>query len=402
VTRVAILTREYPPEVYGGAGTHVEYLARELSKLVDVGVYCFGKPRTGPLVAQAYEPWDALGRDGKGVALRALSVDLLMAQDVSAADVVHSHTWYANFGGHLAQVLYDVPHVMTSHSLEPLRPWKREQLGPGYSLSSWAERSAAEHADAIIGVSAAMADDVARVYPQVDRSRLKVVHNGIDTNEFFPDPSTTAPERLGIDLSKPYVLFVGRVTRQKGITYLLDAAKGFSAGAQVVFCVGAADTPEVEQEARAQVAELASERGGVIWAEKMVARPELVQLMSHAAVFVCPSIYEPFGLINVEAMACGTPVVASAVGVIPEIVVDGETGFLVPFEPSGDAFGSPKDPAAFSRAIAERVNRLLEAPELARQFAAEGRRRALANFTWAAVAARTVEVYQEVLSARGR
>jgi len=404
VTRVAILTREYPPEVYGGAGTHVEYLARELSKVagIDVGVYCFGKPRTDPLVVRAYEPWGELGRDGTGAALRALSADLLMAEDLGSADVVHSHTWYANFAGHMAQVLYEVPHVMTTHSLEPLRPWKREQLGPGYGLSSWAERTAALHADAIIGVSASMAEDVARVYPEVKRSRVKVVHNGIDAEEFFPDPSTAGPRMLQIDLSKPYVLFVGRITRQKGITYLLEAAKSFRAGVQVVFCVGAADTPEIEREVSAQVAELAYSRDGVIWAEKMLERHELVQVMSHAAVFVCPSIYEPFGLINVEAMACGAPVVASAVGGIPEIVVDDETGFLVPYQSSGDAFGSPRDPSAFSRAIAERVNALLDAPEVAEAFGAAGRRRALSEFTWAAVAAKTVGVYGEVLAARQR
>jgi alpha-maltose-1-phosphate synthase len=396
LTRVALLTKEYPPEIYGGAGVHVENLSRELAKLLDVGVYCFGAPREDPLVAGAYEPWDALAKDGKGTALRALSADLCMAFDVASADVAHSHTWYANFAGYLAHVLYDVPHVMTSHSLEPLRPWKAEQLGAGYRLSSWVERTAIESADAVIAVSRAMRDDVLRVYPAVDAAKVKVVHNGIDTDEFFPDPATDALETQDIDPDVPYVLFVGRVTRQKGITYLLEAAKVFDPAAQVVFCVGAPDTPEIEREVRGQVSELAEQRKGIFWLEEMVPRPALVQIISHASVFVCPSIYEPFGLINVEAMACAVPVVASAVGGVPEIVVDGETGFLVPFVPSGDAFGTPAEPEAFSAAIAERVNLLLSSPELARAFGAAGRERALAQFTWKAVARQTVEVYDQV------
>jgi starch synthase len=400
VSRVALLTREYPPEIYGGAGVHVEYLSRELAKLTDIGVYCFGPPRDDPLVAGTYQPWAALGKDGKGTALGVMSADLCMAADVAGADLVHSHTWYANFAGYLAQVLYGLPHVMTSHSLEPLRPWKQEQLGPGYQLSSWIEREAVQSADAVIAVSRAMAQDIVRVYPGVDVAKVKVVHNGIDAQEFFPDPSTAGPERHGIDLGRPYVLFVGRITRQKGITYLLQAARSFSPEAQVVFCVGAADTPEIEREVRAQVEDLAATRGGVLWVEEMVGRAELVQLMSHAAVFVCPSIYEPFGLINVEAMSCGAPVVASAVGGIPEIVVDGVTGYLVPYQPSGDAFGSPASPPEFTSALAERVNQLLAAPEVAKKFGAAGRQRALSEFTWEAVAAKTLAVYQEVLGRR--
>jgi alpha-maltose-1-phosphate synthase len=400
VTRVALLTREYPPDVYGGAGVHVEYLAKELANFVDVGVYCFGEPRDDPLVAGAYEPWEALAKSGKGAALRAVSVDLRMAADVEAADLVHSHTWYANFGGFLSQILYNLPHVMTCHSLEPLRPWKAEQLGPGYRLSSWLERSAIEQADAVIAVSRAMRDDVLMVYPAVDPSKVKVVYNGIDPEEFFPDPRTDGLERLGVDPDAPIVLFVGRVTRQKGIIYLLDAAKAFDPDAQAVFCAGAPDTPEIEQEVRGQVVELASERKRVFWIEEMLPRAELVQFMSHASVFVTPSIYEPFGMINVEAMACGVPVVASAVGGIPEIVVDGQTGFLVPLEPSGDAFGTPADPIAFSAALAARVNQLLAAPDLRREFGAAGRRRALAEFTWGAVAKKTVEVYSEAIAAR--
>ena len=347
MSRVALLTKEYPPEVYGGAGVHVEYLARHLAGLVDVGVYCFGAPRQDALVAGAYEPWEALAKDGKGTALRSLSADLRMAGDVAGADLVHSHTWYANFAGYLARVLYQVPHVMTTHSLEPLRPWKAEQLGAGYRLSCWVERTAVESADAVIAVSQSMRDDVLSVYPAVAPERVKVA---------------AAP-----------------------------------AGDAVDFCAGAADTPEIESEVRAQLDELGGVRKGVVWVDEMLPRSELVQLMSHAAVFVCPSIYEPFGLINVEAMACAVPVVATAVGGIPEIVVDGETGILVPFETGGDEFGSPKDPEAFSRGIAERVNQLLAEPELARRMGAAGRRRALDEFTWEAVAKKTVQVYEQVM-----
>jgi alpha-maltose-1-phosphate synthase len=350
-------------------------------------------------VAGAYEPWEALGKNGKGAALRAVSVDLRMAENVDAADLVHSHTWYANFGGFLSQVLYGLPHVMTCHSLEPLRPWKAEQLGPGYRLSSWVERTAIEHADAVIAVSQAMREDILTVYPAVDPTKVKVVYNGIDPEEFFPDPGTDALERLGVGPLAPIVLFVGRVTRQKGITYLLEAAKSFEPDAQVVFCAGAPDTPEIEREVHAQVAELAEQRKGVFWFEEMMPRPDLVQLISHASVFVCPSIYEPFGLINIEAMACGAPVVASAVGGIPEIVEDGKTGFLVPLEPSGDAFGTPADPAAFAEAIAARVNLLLASPDLAREYGAAGRQKALREFTWGAVASKTVEVYSEAIEA---
>jgi len=388
-----LLTREYPPDFYGGAGVHVGYLARELARLVDLGVYCFGQPREDPLVAGAYEPWDALGRNGKGAALRVLSVDLEMAERVSTADLVHSHTWYANFAGYLAKILYGIPHVMTSHSLEPLRPWKAEQLGEGYGLSSWVERTAIEDADAVIAVSQAMRGDVLRVYPRVEPVRVEVVHNGINPEEFFPDARTAAPRRLGVDPRAPSVLFVGRITRQKGIAHLLAAARDFDPAAQVVLCVGGPDTVEMEREVHEQAKALARQRQGVVLVDEMLPRRELVQLMSHASVFVCPSIYEPFGFTNIEAMACGVPVVASATGGIPEIVMDGETGFLVPFEPSGDAFGTPADPEAFAAGIASRVNQLLADSELRRRFGKAGRQRVLEHFTWRAAAEKTMQVY---------
>jgi starch synthase len=398
--KAALLTREYPPEIYGGAGVHVEHLARELAKLVEVAVYCFGQPRQDPLVAAAYQPWDVFAKDGKGSALGYLTVDLRMAEGVAGADLVHSHTWYANFAGYLSQVLYGTPHVVTSHSLEPLRPWKAEQLGAGYRLSSWAERTGIEQADAVIAVSRAMAADICSVYPALDPARVKVVHNGIDSVEFFPDPSTDALLRHGVGPEVPYVLFVGRMTRQKGITYLIDAAREFLPDAGLVLCAGAPDTPEIEREVREKVQELSEQRKGVTMLTEMLPRAEVVQLMSHAAVFVCPSVYEPFGLINVEAMACGAPVVATAVGGIPEVVEDGETGLLVPFEPSGDAFGTPADEARFAADMAEAVNRLLADPELARRYGAAGRERAVAEFSWSSVAAKTVAVYEEALARR--
>ncbi len=401
-TKVALLTREYPPEIYGGAGVHVEHLARQLARLVDVGVYCFGAPRSDPLVRGTYQPWEELPKDGKGMALRWLSADLAMVADLAAADLVHSHTWYTNLAGYLAQVLYGAPHIMTSHSLEPLRPWKADQLGAGYRLSSWAESTAMGAADAVIAVSEAMRQDVLRVYPQVGPAKVKVVHNGIDPAEFFPDPATTGLERQGIDPGLPMVLFVGRITRQKGITHLLDAARLFDPRAQVVFCASAPDTPEIGLEVHERVSRLAGQRQGVFWIEEMLPRPELVQLMSHASVFVCPSIYEPFGLINVEAMACGVPVVASQVGGIPEIIRDGETGFLVPFERSGDPYGTPADPVAFAAAIAGRVNELLGSPLTAKRFGEAGRARVLEHFTWGAIAEKTLAVYQEAVAAAAR
>jgi starch synthase len=395
---VALLTREFPPEVYGGAGVHIEYLSRELSRLVDVSVYCFGEARASPLVATAYQPWSEIPAHRHGSALRTMSVALRMAADVEGVDVVHSHTWYANFGGHLSQLLYDIPHVLTAHSLEPFRPWKAEQLGAGYALSSFCERSAMDTADAVIAVSEAMRRDVLQAYPGVDPRRVHVIHNGIDPDEYRRDERTEVLERYGIDPFHPTVVFLGRVTRQKGITHLVDAIPRMAPDAQVVLCAGAPDTPEIDAELRDRVGRLQEDRGGVFWIREMLARLDVVQLLSHAAVFVCPSVYEPFGLINLEAMACGLPVVASATGGIPEIVVDGETGYLVPFEAGGDAFGSPRDPARFAGDLAERVNDLLDHPDRARAFGQAGRRRVLEQFSWRTVAERTVALYEDLLA----
>ena len=391
-----MLTKEFPPDIYGGAGVHVEYLSRELARLVDLEVHCFGAPRPSPLVAGAYQPWPELpvGRDGG--ALQTMSVDLAMAAHAGGADLVHSHTWYANLGGHLAKLLYDIPHVLTAHSLEPLRPWKAEQLGSGYAISSFCERTAIDSADVIIAVSAAMARDVLRAYPDTDESRVRVIHNGIDPEEYRPggDPGVVAAH--GIDPGRPVALFVGRVSRQKGIIHLLDAAARFTPGIQVVLCAGAPDTPEIGAEMQRRVDALRARRDGVVWIREMLPRAEIVALLGAADVFVCPSVYEPFGLINLEAMACEVPVVASAVGGIPEIVVDGATGTLVPVAIGPD--GSARDPAAFAADLATAVNALVADSETARRYGREGRRRVVEHFSWPAIAARTAAVYADLLT----
>lgn len=396
---VALCTREYPPEVYGGAGVHVEHLAHALARHADVAVHCFGATRDDDLVAAAYRPWDALaGTAAHRAALQTFSVDLAMVAGLDHVDLVHTHTWYANLAGHLAAMTYGIPHVMTSHSLEPLRPWKAEQLGGGYQLSLWAERTAAESADGIIAVSAGMADDILRSYPAVAPDRVHVIHNGVDTEVYRPVDDTDALDRLGIEPSLPTTVFVGRITRQKGLPHLLDAAKDLTEGTQLVLCAGAPDTEEIGREVAARV-DAIGQRGRlrVVWIPQMLARDEVVQILSHATVFVCPSIYEPFGLVNVEAMACGTPVVASRVGGIPEIVVEGETGYLVPFTKGDDAFGSPVDPAAFAVDLADRMNALLADPALVRRMGQASRQRVVAEFAWPAIAARTMELYRSLL-----
>jgi len=389
--RVDLLTREYPPEVYGGAGVHVEYLARELRRLVDVRVHCMGAPRDEPGVTAYDAPAELAGANA---ALRTIGTDLPMAAACEGSDLVHSHTWYANLAGHVASLLHGVPHVMSAHSLEPLRPWKAEQLGGGYALSSWVERTAVESADAVVAVSAGMRDDVLRCYPGVDPQRVQVVHNGIDTEEYQPDPGTAVLERHGVDPDRPSVLFVGRITRQKGLPHLLRAALSLDPGVQVVLCAGSPDTEEIRAEVTVLVDALRQDRDGVVWIEEMVPKPDVVQLLTHATVFACPSVYEPMGIVNLEAMACETPVVATATGGIPEVVADGETGLLVPIEQVTDGSGTPLDPARFEADLAVRLTEVLADPARARAMGVAGRRRAVESFSWAAIATRTLDLYR--------
>jgi starch synthase len=391
--KVALMTREYPPEVYGGAGVHVEYLARELRAFEEVTVHAWG---TGDVPHTA---WDALAGDAPELAaLRAVSIDLTMAAKAKGADIAHSHTWYANLGGHLAKLVHGIPHVATVHSLEPLRPWKEEQLGGGYRLSSFCEQTALENADAVIAVSKGTRGDILRVYPEIDPERVHVIYNGIDTAEYKPDPNTDVLERFGINPSKPSVVFVGRITRQKGVQYLLEAAKAFDSSAQLVLCAGSADTPELGAEVERRVDELKASREGVFWIEQMLPKPEVIQILSHATVFACPSIYEPLGIVNLEAMACEAAVVATATGGIVEVVVDGETGFLVPIEPGDDGTGAPKDPARFAADFAQRVNALIADPAKAEQFGKAGRKRAVEAFAWPAIAEQTSRLYRDLVS----
>ena len=375
--RVALLTREYPPEVYGGAGVHVTYLARELSSLVDLTVHCQGADRPG---AVAHQPWTLLA--GANQALQTISTDLSMTAAAGSADLVHSHTWYANLAGHLAALLYGVPHVVTAHSLEPLRPWKAEQLGGGYALSSWCEQVAIESAAAVVAVSDGMRADVLAAYPAVPPGRVRVIKNGIDTSEYSPDPGTDVLQRYGVDPGRPAVVFVGRITRQKGLPVLLRAAGALDPRAQLVICAGQPDTAELAAEVTALVQHLQETRSGVIWLSGMLAKPEVIQLLTHATVFACPSLYEPLGIVNLEAMACGTAVVASRVGGIPEVVADGETGLLVPLD----------DPAA----LAYGLNTLLGDPDRAQWMGQQGRKRAIAEFGWQAIAVQTAALYAEL------
>ncbi|QDQ14906.1 glycogen synthase [Streptomyces spectabilis] len=388
--KVGLLTREYPPDVYGGAGVHVEFLARELRALTDLDVHCWGADAADPADdVVRHRAWSAL--DTANDALRTLSVDLAMAAALDGRDLVHTHTWYANLAGHVGKLLHGIPHVMTSHSLEPLRPWKAEQLGGGYAVSSWAERAAVEAADAVIAVSGAMREDILACYPAVDPAKVRVVHNGIDTELYRPDPGISALARHGVDPGRPYVLFVGRITRQKGVPHLLRAARSLEPGVQLVLCAGAPDTPEIDREFRALFTELSRARGGVHWIPRMLPRPEVVQLLSHAAVFVCPSVYEPLGIVNLEAMACGTAVVASRVGGIPEVVADGTTGLLVPYD--------RYDEERFEHDLGLLLNHLAADPRRAAAMGAAGRYRARREFGWGTVARHTVEVYEDVLKA---
>jgi starch synthase len=396
--RAAIVTREYPPEVYGGAGVHVEYLVKSLLSRVDVRVHCFGKPRSAPEVFESYEPWAELeGSAPELAAFRTLSTDLLAARDVRGSDLVHTHTWYANMAGHLAKLAYGIPHVMTSHSLEPLRPWKVEQLGGGYAISSFCERTAIEAADAVIAVSSAMKADILRAYPAVATERVHVIHNGIAPAEYQRDERTEVLECHGIPRDRPYAVFVGRVTRQKGIVHLLRAFRHVRPEVSLVLCAGEADTPELGAEFRALTAELQAARGGIVLVEGMLSRPEVVQILSHARVFVCPSVYEPFGIVNLEAMACGAPVVASAVGGIPEIVVEGETGHLVPFVGDGTPKNEPRDPETYARDLAAAIDDIASDAERARRWGDAGRRRVVEHFSWDAIAERTALLYRSLV-----
>ena len=387
---VSIVTREYPPTIYGGAGVHVAQLVPRLAKLVDVDVQCMGEPRDGATAhTEGFPP-------GANASLRVFGADLDIVATMPKVNLVHSHTWYANLAGHLAGIYQQIPHVVTAHSLEPLRPWKREQLGGGYELSSWAERTAYEGASAIIGVSTAMAADVARVYPDLDRSKIHVVRNGIDTDEFFHDDGTSFPASIGMDVDRPSVVFVGRITRQKGLVHLLRAARHFTPGTQLVLLASSPDTPEIAAQFEQEYQALKDERGAdVIWVQKMAPRQGLRQVLSHATLFACPSIYEPLGIVNLEAMACETAVVASAVGGIPEVVADQVTGSLVAYDPAQE--DNPSYQAGFEARFADAVNGLLADPARVRHFGTAGRRRCIDEFSWEAIARQTVDVYDAAL-----
>ncbi|HEY8760400.1 MAG TPA: glycogen synthase [Candidatus Dormibacteraeota bacterium] len=387
--KVALLTREYPPDVYGGAGAHVEYLARELRLLAELSVHCWGSPRDEAGVT-GHQPWAALS-DPKpeSAAFQAMSINLAMAAAVKGVDLVHSHTWYANFGGHLAKLTWSIPHVVTSHSLEPLRPWKAEQLGGGYSLSTFCEQTALEAADAVIAVSEGMRQDVLTCYPKVNPDRVHVIHNGVDPEVYRPERSEATLAKLGIEPNRPYAFFNGRITRQKGLHLLLAAALEINPSYQLVIAASSPDTPEIGAEVAALAERVRAQRGNLVWIGRFLPLEELIHLHSSAAVFVCPSIYEPFGLVNLEAMACETAVVASRVGGIPEIVVDGETGYLVDYDAG--------HPESFVTALATRVDELLANPALAARMGRAGRARAVQHFSWRAIAARTVELYDSLL-----
>ncbi len=396
--RVDVLSREYPPEVYGGAGVHVAELVRALRGRDDVEarVRAFGAPRDEPLTSSYAEIAELAEANA---ALRTIGVDLAIADDCAGADLVHSHTWYANLAGHLAGLLHGVPHVVSAHSLEPLRPWKAEQLGGGYAVSSWVERTAYEAASAVIAVSAAMRDDVLRCYPALDPARVHVVHNGIDTDDWSPVDDPARLRELGVDPARPSVVFVGRITRQKGLPLFLRACAALPPDVQIVLCAGAPDTPEIEAEVEALATQLAGERTGVVWLREMLPRRDVITLLTGATVFACPSIYEPLGIVNLEAMACETAVVATATGGIPEVVVDGETGLLVPIEQADDGTGTPLDPDAYVKAFADALTTVLTDPARAAELGRAGRRRAIEEFSWAAIADRTVAVYREVTGA---
>ena len=404
ILRAALFTREYPPHVYGGAGVHVEYLSRELSKLIEVEVHCWGQQQSdlGTLHVIGAEPWAEITNETPGKfkgALEAFSLNLTQIKALSGVDVAHTHTWYVAMAGFLAKKLYGIPFVLTVHSLEPLRAWKAEQLGSGFAMSSWMEKTAILDADAVIAVSKGTREDILRAYSEIDPGRIHVIYNGIDLAEYRKTSETKALTDYGVDPSRPYVLFVGRITRQKGVTHLVDAIEYMPPGTQVVLCAGAPDTPEIAEEMRQKYAEAHKKNPRVVWIEKMVTKPEAIQLYSNAQVFCCPSVYEPFGIINLEAMACETAVVASATGGIKEVVVDGETGYLVPFAPD-PVTGFPIDPGQFAKDLGAKVTELLGDRKKCERFGKAGRKRVEDVFSWTSVAAQTVELYRQLITIR--
>ncbi|MFB9313360.1 glycogen synthase [Nocardioides plantarum] len=396
--RVDVLSKEYPPSIYGGAGVHVAELVRALRSLpadrdVETRVHAFGGPRD-EAGTSSYADLPELA--AANPALRTFGVDLAIADACAGTDLVHSHTWYANLAGHLAGLLHGVPHVVSAHSLEPMRPWKAEQLGGGYALSSWAERTSYEAAAAVIAVSAAMRDDVLASYPSIDPAKVQVVHNGIDTELWRPRAAPDRVRELGVDPDRPSVVFVGRITRQKGLPLFLRSVAALPPEVQVVLCAGAPDTPEIEAEVRGLVESLAATRTGVVWIAEMLPRADVIALLTAATVFACPSVYEPLGIVNLEAMACETAVVATATGGIPEVVVPGETGVLVPIEQATDGTGTPLDPERYVADFAEALTSLVTDPDRAAAYGRAGRERAIASFSWETIAERTVEVYRSV------
>ncbi|HPG75427.1 MAG TPA: glycogen synthase [Rhodoglobus sp.] len=389
--RVDLISREYPPEVYGGAGVHVAELVRALRDRLDVVVRCFGMPRDEADVYSYLVPPELTSANPS---LATLGVDLQIAQDVAGADLVHSHTWYANAAGHLAGLLHGIPHVVTAHSLEPLRPWKAEQLGGGYRVSSWIEKTAFEGAAAIIAVSEGMRRDILRSYPSLDEAKVSVVHNGIDLSRWQSVDDPELVRGLGIDPDRPSVVFVGRITRQKGLPYLLRAAAMLPPEVQLVLCAGAPDTPEILAEVQAGVAALQAERSGVVWLDTLLSQHELSAVLTQATTFVCPSVYEPLGIVNLEAMACSAPVVGTATGGIPEVVDDGVTGRLVPIEQLQDGTGTPVDPDRFVADLAAALTEVVSDPAAAKGMGEAGRLRAERDFSWTTIAERTTEIYR--------
>ena len=391
--RVDMITREYPPEIYGGAGVHVSELVATLRKSIEVRVRAFGFDRSEARTVSYRTPLELAHANA---AVQTLGTDLAMVGDVAGADVVHSHTWYANFAGHLAAQLHGIPHVLTAHSLEPLRPWKAEQLGGGYAISSGIERLAYENAAAVFAVSAGMRDDILRSYPQVEPDRVRVIHNGIDVDRWHPVENDDFLTEIGVDVSRPSVVFVGRITRQKGLPYLLRAAELLPPEVQLILCAGAPDTPEIMEEVQQRVRLLQESRQGVIWIERMLPRDELSAILTAATAFVCPSVYEPLGIVNLEAMACGAAVVGTATGGIPEVVADGITGRLVPLEQLQDGTGTPTDPDRFVADLARVLTEVVSDPARAAEYGRAGRERAAKEFSWAAIADTTRALYAEL------